>query len=63
MKALKVFVKPFEVPQRKVKIKIYLNFFVFVQDWDERVKMHADNNVKRQKGNYMLYLELHPRYI
>ena len=27
MKALKVFIKPFEAPQRSVKIKIELNFF------------------------------------
>ena len=27
MKALKAFTKPFEVPQRKVKIKIKLNFY------------------------------------
>ena len=27
MKAFKAFIKPFEVPQRSVKIKIQLNFF------------------------------------
>ena len=27
MKALKAFIKPFEAPQRSVKIKIELNFF------------------------------------
>ena len=27
MKALKAFIKPFETPQRKVKIKIQLNFY------------------------------------
>ena len=27
LKALKAFIKPFEVPQRSVKIKIYFNFF------------------------------------
>ena len=27
MKALKVFIKPFEAPQRNVKIKIYANFY------------------------------------
>ena len=33
MKAFKVFIKPSEVPQRSVKIKILLNFFLFVRDW------------------------------
>ena len=27
MKALKAFIKPFEVRQRSVKIKVYLNFY------------------------------------
>ena len=27
MKAFKAFIKPFEAPQRSVKIKIYVNFF------------------------------------
>ena len=27
MKALKAFIKPFEAPQRSVKIKIQLNFY------------------------------------
>ena len=27
MKTLKAFIKPFETPQRSVKIKIYLNFY------------------------------------
>ena len=27
MKALKAFIKPFEAPQRRVKIKIYVNFY------------------------------------
>ena len=27
MKALKAFIKPFEVPQRSVKIKILINFY------------------------------------
>ena len=27
MKAFKTFIKPFEAPQRGVKIKIYVNFF------------------------------------
>ena len=26
MKALKTFIKPFEAPQRSVKIKVYVNF-------------------------------------
>ena len=29
MKALKTFIKPFEAPQRRVKIKIQVNFFPF----------------------------------
>ena len=28
MKALKAFIKPFEAPQRSVKIKIQVNFFI-----------------------------------
>ena len=27
MKAFKVFIKPFEAPQRSAKIKLYVNFF------------------------------------
>ena len=33
MKALKAFIKPFETPQRSVKIKIYVYFF-FLRDRD-----------------------------
>ena len=33
-------IKPFEAPQRSVKIKIKLNFFsLFVRDWDGRVNL------------------------
>ena len=32
--ALKAFIKPFETPQRSVKIKIWFNFFHFAWDWD-----------------------------
>ena len=32
--ALKAFLKPFEAPRRSVKIKIELNFFLCVRDWD-----------------------------
>ena len=31
---IKASIKPFQAPQRSVKIKIYLNFFLFVRDWD-----------------------------
>ena len=37
MKALNAFAKPFEAPQRSVKIKIYLNFYfniTFRNAWD-----------------------------
>ena len=34
MKTLKAFIKPSEAPQRSVKIKLYVNFFLFVGDWD-----------------------------
>ena len=32
--SFKAFIKPFEASQRSVKIKISLNFFLFVRDWD-----------------------------
>ena len=32
VKALKAFIKSFEAPQRSVKMKIEVNFFLFVQD-------------------------------
>ena len=34
MQALNTFIKPFEAPQRSVKIKIQLNIFLFVRDLD-----------------------------
>ena len=36
MKALKAFIKHFEVPQRSVKIKIYVNFHFNTTFWNER---------------------------
>ena len=36
MKALKAFIKPFEAPQRSVKIKIEVDFFIFVWDRGEK---------------------------
>ena len=29
----KAFIKPFEAPQRSVKVKIFTKFFHFVRDW------------------------------
>ena len=43
-KALKVFIKPFEAPQRNVKIKIYANFYFHTTFWnaqDGKVKVAA----------------------
>ena len=34
MKAYKAFIKPFEAPQRSVKIKIQHKCLLFVRDWD-----------------------------
>ena len=39
MKAFKAFVKPFEAPQRSMKIKISVNFFSLSGIGAERVKM------------------------
>ena len=39
MKAFKAFIKPFEAPQRSVKIKIYLNFLSSSGIGTGRVKM------------------------
>ena len=39
MKALKAFIKPFEAPQRSVKIKIELNFFTLSGIGTLRVKI------------------------
>ena len=33
MKTLKAFIKPFEAPQKSVKTKISVNFFLVVRDW------------------------------
>ena len=37
MKAFKAFMKPFEAPQRNVKIKIYLNFLSSSGIWTEQL--------------------------
>ena len=36
MKALKAFIKPFEAPQRRVKIKIWVNFYFTTAFWNAR---------------------------
>ena len=41
MKALKAFIKPFEVPQRSVKIRIYVNFFFLFGIGTLRVKTQS----------------------
>ena len=33
-KVLKAYIKHFEAPKKSVKIKIQLNFFLLVRDWD-----------------------------
>ena len=35
MKALKAFIKPFEAPQRNVKIKILVNFYFNFLKWTD----------------------------
>ena len=34
MMAVKAFIKPFEAPERSVKINIYVNLFFFLRDRD-----------------------------
>ena len=46
MKALKAFIKPFETPQRSVKIKIYVYFF-FLRDRDGKGLMNLSEYVKK----------------
>ena len=36
MKALKVFIKTFEAPQRSLKIKIEVNFYFKLTFWNDR---------------------------
>ena len=36
MKVLKAFIKPFDAPQRSMKIKIYVNFHFNVAFWKAR---------------------------
>ena len=47
MKALKVFIKPFEAPQRSVKIKIELNFFSSSGIGTGRVMIYVEGNEGR----------------
>ena len=44
MKALKTFIKPFEAPQRSMKIKIELNFFTSSGTGTGRVNLSVDNS-------------------
>ena len=44
MKVLKAFIKPFEAPQRSVKIKTYLNFFTLSGIGTLRVNISAKKN-------------------
>ena len=46
MKALKAFIKPFETPQRSVKIKIYVYFF-FLRDRDGKGLMNLSEYVNK----------------
>ena len=70
MKAFKAFIKSFEAPQRSVKIKTYLNFFLFVGDWDGKdyllssyqminchdTKVNSDGLVFRKKSLFFSFL-------
>ena len=46
MKALKAFIKPFETPQRSVKIKIYVYFF-FLRDRDGKGLMNLSEYINK----------------
>ena len=43
MKVLKVLIKPFEVPQRNVKVKNYVNFVDYEMHVGERVNLEHNN--------------------
>ena len=49
MKALKAFIKPFEVPKRSVKIKIQLNFYFNI----------TFRNARDAKGPMTMIVDLH----
>ena len=49
MKALKAFIKPFEVPKRSVKIKIQLNFYFNI----------TFRNAQDAKGPMTMIVDLH----
>ena len=53
MKAFKTFIKSFEAPQRGVKIKIYVNFFLFVRDWDGKGYNQYYNKVKDHRLHFL----------
>ena len=60
MKVLKTFIKPFEEPQRSVKIKIQVNFFpLSIRDGMGRDKVNffdqATNEVNARVGANMLH--------
>ena len=47
MKAFKAFIKPFEVPQRSVKIKIYVYFFFL--SGIETLRVKTESLLKNKK--------------
>ena len=53
MKVFKAFLKPFEAPQRSVKIKIYINFCFNITFWNTRGEI--GENIQYYVAVYNLY--------